>query len=235
MSNVMVIQGFGRYSDVWHPFAETSAAIASVVEELGFRVDVRLSEPGRLLDLSGVDLLVINSGGGGPGPIAPLEAAWHDAHAALGAYADGGGPMLVVHTGANTFGGWARWPELVGGQWVPGVSNHPRASIATFQAVDGAAGHPIFAGLPAGTDIDAARLRDVPVVQAYDERYSDLVLAENAVPLVAHETAGVLQVMGWQTGERVLYDGLGHDARSYRSVSRRRLLANEISWLVERS
>ena len=38
--------------------------------------------------------------------------------------------------------------------------------------------------------------------------------------------------MGWAVGDRVLFDGLGHDERSYQSESRRKLLVNEVEWLL---
>jgi len=33
-------------------------------------------------------------------------------------------------------------------------------------------------------------------------------------------------------GNNVVYDGLGHSSRSYYSASRRQLLCNEVSWLL---
>ncbi|GAE79621.1 glycosyl hydrolase [Cutibacterium acnes JCM 18920] len=38
--------------------------------------------------------------------------------------------------------------------------------------------------------------------------------------------------MCWVMGNSVVYDGLGHSPRSYYSASRRQLLCNEVSWLL---
>lgn len=51
-------------------------------------------------------------------------------------------------------------------------------------------------------------------------------------PLVQHELEGRPEVMGWAVGHRVIFDGLGHDERSYESESRRQLLVNEVTWLL---
>ena len=40
--------------------------------------------------------------------------------------------------------------------------------------------------------------------------------------------------MGWAVGDTVVYDGLGHDLSSYQSPERRRLLVNEVDWLLGR-
>lgn len=109
-------------------------------------------------------------------------------------------------------------PSFWGGQWVRGTSWHPQRCIATFEKVPGAEGHPVWQGLD--------------VVTAYDERYSDLDVHEDSVPLIHHELSEQWQVMGWAHGSNVVYDAMGHDRRSYMSETRRRYLLNEVEWLL---
>lgn len=210
------------FADPWHPFEETSPAIASVVESEGLSCVVRDVGPDSL-DTLPARLLMVNVGGGDPDRPPQPDASWTNFWDQVTTWA-AERPTLVVHTGANT--GWPGWPELIGGRWVRGVSGHPRISIATFQAVDPT--HPVFTGLPTGDGIGG--LDGVPVVTCYDERYRGLEISEDAVPLYGHDTAE-FHVCGWQFGN-VIYDGLGHDLRSYASASRRRLLANEIGVLL---
>lgn len=214
-----VFSGSGRYTDPWHPFAETSAAIAEVITGLGgWDVQVVQSEPESLTALDGVELLVINSGVGDPETLPGPDAAWARAHAELARWVERGGPVLGTHTAAATFPEWPKWPALLGGRWVRGRSMHPPRGFAAF---DLASDHPVLRGLDS--------------VEAYDERYSYLEPVGDIVPLLSHEHDGRTHVMAWihETDTvRVIYDGLGHGPESYESPSRRELLRNEIVWLT---
>jgi hypothetical protein len=101
---------------------------------------------------------------------------------------------------------------------VRGTSWHPKRCIATFGKAPGAEDYPVWTGLD--------------VVTVYDERYSDLVVHEGSTPLIRHELSEEWQVMGWAHGDNVIYDGMGHDARSYSSPSHRKFLINEVDWLL---
>jgi uncharacterized protein len=231
MARILILSGAGRYDDPWHPFAESSAGIASVAEEAGHDAEVRDVVPDATADLDAFDLLVVNTGGGGPDADLSRDPDWDASHRRIDDHARAGRPLLAVHTGLNTFRDWPGWGDLLGGLWVPGTSGHPAAGIATFQAVEGAEQHPVFAGLPHGGDI-LPELEGTPVLTARDERYSDLVLQDGITPLLCHETRPHLQTVGWARGRTVLCDALGHDGRAYLSVARRRYLANEIDWLL---
>lgn len=135
----------------------------------------------------------------------------HTAHEA-------GKPILGLHTACNTFCDWDLWSSILGGKWVLGVSGHPERSYAVFEPMPEAADHPI--------------LRGVEQVVVYDERYSDLDINPLATPLLFHETGEEFHPMCWVMGNSVVYDGLGHSPRSYYSASRRQLLCNEVSWLL---
>ena len=221
-ASVRVLSGAGRYSDPYHPFAETSDAAASILTEAGHRVEVVESlDAAALGSLSGVDLVVVNSGGGIDlkAPM-PRDEAWAEACASFGSWLDAGGRALVLHTGVNTFRDWADWPRRVGGTWTAGVSGHPLRCIATFEAAPGAEGHPILGGLTE--------------VTCYDERYWRMGLDAGSWPFLRHETDERFHDVGWISESGVVYDALGHNGRSYASPTRARLLAAEASWLLSR-
>ncbi len=218
MASVRIIDGTGRHSDPWHPFAETTPAIAATLTDAGHRVEVRDAEPQAISELSGVDLLVVNAGGGtDPRNPLPTPPEWAKAYDKLGAWLDTH-PVLAVHTGINAFRDWDRWFDICGGTWVPGVSGHPERSLAVFEPMPGAEDHPILDGLDR--------------VIAYDERYWKIDLHDGITPVLMHETFDVIYPVAWvaPTG-RAVYDALGHMGRSY-SPDRSRLLVNEAAFLM---
>lgn len=217
MARIRILTGHRRYADPWHPFAETSEAVRSVLSGAGYDVSVVVDEPSSLHIAADVDLVVANVGGQPQRVIEP-DPVWAEAHAAFGGWIRDGGLLLGLHTASNAFPDWAEWPALLGGRWVRGVSGHPERSIATFEPVPGAESHPVWAGLDA--------------VTAYDERYSDMAVFSGSQPVIQHETGETLQVAGWVKGDTVIYDSLGHNGRSYASESRVRFLLNEVAWLL---
>ena len=233
VARVLIFSGAGRYADPWHPFEETTPALASVVEELGHEVVVDRSTPQAFDALDAVDLVIVNSGGGDPAARPTPTPEWAQAHARLGAYLDAGGVLLGTHTAAAAFPDWSEWTPRFGGAWLRGTSFHPERNYALFEATPAFAAHPLFAGIEPPVGLPA--LAGVPSVLCYDERYSAMVLGPDARPHLVHETGEKTEVCGWLSGERIIYDGLGHNARSYESATRRRLLANEVSHLLSLS
>lgn len=211
-----VISGAGRYSDPWHPFAQTSAAVADLLGVHGLSVQVHPTDTGPP-DLSGVDLLVVNSGGGST---RADDEAHPDTGPLRGAVLDfvrAGGPALVVHTGSNTFYETEEWAALIGGRWVPGLSMHPPLDVSRVSVRE----HPITSALPE------------PVVR--DERYCHLQVAPSAEVLISHTHEGVEHALMWthRIGElRVIHNALGHDAEAYTGTFRRALLTRELDWLL---
>lgn len=213
---VRVLTGRDRYADPWHPFAETSEAVAALLRD-AYAVEVATDAPEALGDLAGVDLLVVNAGiGADPAhPAGPAEE-WTAAFAACERWLAGGGRVLGVHTAANAFKDWPAWPAILGGEWLPGTSMHPARGPARFDVVGD---HPITRGLTA--------------VEADDESYSFLEVADASVPLLDHAYAGTRHVMAWasRTGHAA-YCGLGHDARAYASPDTQRVVRNCAAWLL---
>lgn len=230
MARVLIFSGAGRYADPWHPFEETTGAIAAVVSDLGHQVVIDRSTPDAFVGLDEVDLVIVNSGGGDPDARPGTSPLWEGVHAQLAAYLDGGGALLGTHTAAAAFPDWPDWPRRFGGAWVRGTSFHPERSYALFEAAPAFVDHALFAGIASPSGLPA--LAGVPSVLCYDERYSAMIVGEGTSPTLVHETGERTQVCGWLTGDRVLYDGLGHNARSYESATRRQLLANEVNYLL---
>lgn len=220
---IRVIAGAGRYTDPWHPFLETSVCIADLLGDLGHQAEVVESTPETITGLAGVDLAIVNCGGNPEVELTP-DPAWSRAFGAFGRWIEDGHPILGIHAASNAFPDWPEWPELLGGRWVRGRSHHPPRTEFTFSATPANLGHPALGGLSQVTVVD--------------ERYSELELSPAAVPLLQHRLDDADQVMVWTIGDggrRAVYDGLGHNAESYDSPDRRRLLAAEVGWLLERA
>jgi hypothetical protein len=226
--SVVIFTGLSRYQDPWHPVAETSAEIAQVVRGLGLEPEMRTDEsPDALADLTGVDLLIVNSGGGGPDNPITYDAAWQPSFDSVAAYAASGSAILAVHSSANGFPEWPAWGDIIGTRWIPGTSGHPEISLAVFEADPSAITHPVFADL-----VPVTGVTERPGVICYDERYWRMPLHAENTPLLGHETQGGWYPVSWSRNGSVVFDGLGHDRRSYASAQRRQYLANEIRWLL---
>jgi len=218
---IRIVTGHGRYADPWHPFAENSAGIASVAADLDADHDVVTVTPEAIGDLDGVDVLVVNTGGGGPDAQLPPDPDWLQAFGSCEAWIRAGGPMLAVHQATNGFPDWPGYRDLLGGHWRPGTSMHPPISDAVFAPVPGAEDDPLLAGLHE--------------VRAHDERYSKLIMGDDVEIVLHHELDQQSQPVVWRRRDpalHVIVDALGHDARSYGSPTRRRLLANALTELL---
>ena len=213
---VVLTSSGGPYADAWHDLRTTSAAIAAVLAEAGFVAEVRDDVVDALEEHAGRSLLVVACSGA---PETPEQERVDAARvgAALGRHLDAGAPVLAVHSGAMAFPAVPAWHGLLGVRWVHGRSGHPDLDRCTVQVADG--DHPVTAGL---ADFSLE-----------DERYSDLDVAGDRQALVTHEHDGrthPLVLVGTTGSSRVVYDALGHDARSYLSPERRALLRREARW-----
>ncbi|HJE51115.1 MAG TPA: ThuA domain-containing protein [Tessaracoccus flavescens] len=217
MARILIASGVGPYADPWHPFERTSPVIAEILREAGHEVELRETDPGSLLDLDTFDLLVVNAGGGIADAEEEPSDSFDDDLQALKRYLENEGRVLSIHTSNGAFGQLPEWRKAVGGNWGPN-SFHPDIADAKFDPSPGGIGHLVWKGL-----------KDIEV---FDESYSGLDIDREVLPLVQHTTDGETHVMGWAVGDRVLFDGLGHDERSYQSESRRKLLVNEVEWLL---
>ena len=225
----LILSGAGRYADPWHPFAETSGRLADILGEAGFRVEVSEAVDARMAALAhpgdapdGVDtdpdLVVLNIGDpaltGTPDPEA--EALGRDG---LLAYLARGRPLLVSHVSSTSLRGVPEWEDILGGVWVRGTTFHPDYGRARIHL------HPERHEVVAG-------LADFEVE---DERYTDLRVADDVVPLATHEHEGREHPLMWARtsgSARVFYDALGHDTASYDSETHREIVRRAARWLT---
>jgi len=217
----VIVSGGGRFADPWHPFEETSAALASVLREtdLGLEVIVDDDPDTRLADLTGVDLLVTNIGNPGRSYSPAAEVADANARAGLLAYRQRGGPLLAMHSSVTSLIAMREWEDILGAIWVRGVSMHPPLDLAHVRVFPGR--HTIVAPL---TSFDVE-----------DERYSLLRVGLRTIPLATHELDGERHPLLWaheRDDARVVVDLLGHDARSYASPEHREIIARSARWLL---
>lgn len=224
----LLLSGVGRYADPWHPFAETSAALAGLLRETDYDVGIPADVDEALAELNGLaeadlpNLLVANVGlprDGKPSPGTP------DAAAGLARWLNSARPLLVSHVSSTSFLDLPEWESGLGGGWVRGQSMHPDYGPAAIHILPGSG--PLVEG--------------IPDFKLLDERYSWLRTAPGINVHATHGHEGVEHPVIWSLERkppgqvpagRTFYDALGHDAASYESPAHRELLRRAIAWLA---
>lgn len=194
---------------IFHPFAETSASVACLLEGIGVRSVIRDVPAG--LDLLGresFDLVTVNALSWSMTQ-SDKYAPFRDAHAfepsvdqcrALSRHVDGGGGLLGLHTASICFDRWARWPDILGVGWVWGRSHHPAPGYVTVSDDEGS-------------------------FEVWDELYCALSVAAGTKVLATGRTDGVADPQPVLTVRgRAAYLALGHDLTATASAGFRRLL-----------
>ena len=221
----LLLSGVGRYADPWHPFAETSAALAGLLGEAGFAVDMAedvdsalsgLAAPGGPADAGLPDLLVVNVGlprDDRPSPGTP------EASAGLRRWLADGRPLLVSHVSSTSFADAPEWETGLGGRWIRGTSMHPEYGPAAIHVLQ-----------ESGALVEGIEDFELP-----DERYSYLRTAAGIKVHATHTHEGSEHPVMWSLDRRpgrTFYDALGHDAASFQSPEHRELLLRAIAWLA---
>ncbi|MFT4210828.1 MAG: ThuA domain-containing protein [Microbacterium sp.] len=210
----VIAVGTGRYADPWHPYPAIADELATLLAEAGFEVTTEHDVDAAMAQLAGVDLLVVdagdpwrdNDGASAPGGL--------DRGALLRATERGTG-VLALHSAASSLRDYDGWFELLGGEWVPGISWHPPYGRVDVHTAD----------VPGWED-----LRDFAID---DEAYTDLRILDGDTVLAWHDRDGVHHPLVWlreTNGCRVAYDALGHDERSYAPGAHRELVAALARW-----
>lgn len=221
----VILNGSGRYADPWHPHAETSEALAELVAEAGFTVHVVDDIDAVVAAIpDDIALIVVNAGDPhGPMPegeagAAPEASVLGAANSALEAAIERGVGILAMHTAAASLRDYPAFERALGARWVRDHSWHPPIGEAAVHLV--------------GNHAIAEGLEDFAV---FDERYTDFRLDDVIEPIAEHEHDGVRHPLVWAREfgrSRLVYDALGHDARSYESAGHRALLAASLDWLA---
>jgi uncharacterized protein len=224
----LLLSGVGRYADPWHPFPETSAALAGLLREAGYDVDIPADVDAALEtlvlgeDTDLPDLLVVNVGL--PRDELPTPGT-PDAAAGLARWLDSARPLLASHVSSTSFLDLPAWEAGVGGRWVRGQSMHPEYGPAAIHVLPDSG--PLVAG--------------IPDFKLLDERYSWLRTAPGIKVHATHTHDGVHHPVMWSFERRIergksgrtFYDALGHDAASYESAEHRELLHRALAWLTD--
>jgi type 1 glutamine amidotransferase len=216
MAEILIISGAGCYSDSWHPFADTSQRLADIIAGLGHEVTISEAVEQALAHPGQPDLIVVNIGNPRePRPQSRIDAA----ERGLDRHLQRGGALLGVHVSATSMTTMTGWSQILGGHWVRGRTLHPEQDLAYI--VVHADAHPT--------------VRDLTDFTVFDERYSYLHTNPDITVLCEHSTDGRLHPIVWarEAGRaRVVYDGLGHDTRSYDSKGHLDLLRRTVAWLL---
>lgn len=216
----LILSGSGRYADPWHPFEETSAAIAGILEGRGFSVTIAPAVEPALAELAAEeawpDLLVVNVGlprDGRPSPELPA------ANSGLAVYTAGSRPLLVFHASSTSFVTSAVWTDAVGGFWNRGTSFHPDYGTSEVSVVTTAS-------------LWLKSTRDFTVD---DEKYTSLSVSPKVVVAASHVYNGCTHPLVWlheREQGRSVYDALGHDGASYASPGHVALINACLDWLL---
>ena len=216
----LLLTGVGRYADPWHPFPETTAALAGLLTDAGIAVEVANDVDAALARLDPADLwpdlLAVNVGLPRDGRPSPGTV---EAMRGLERWVEAGRPLLACHVSSTSFVDSQAWEEALGGRWVRGTSMHPEYGPAKI-LVQGCSG-PLAGG--------------IPDFEVQDERYSWLRTSPDIKVHAMHRHEGTLHPLLWSRtrgGARSFYDALGHDAASFESPEHLEMLRRAIAWLV---
>jgi type 1 glutamine amidotransferase len=138
---------------------------------------------------------------------------------AVSAHLARGGGILVVQPASGSFENWAEWPGIVGAEWhrqPAGASNPGPVQVSVRTSA-----HPITAGLGSFEVVDA-----VPEL---------VTVGPDVEPLASITVEGEDHPVLWARevgGGRVVYDGLGHDERSFSHPAHRIILCRSARWLL---
>lgn len=226
-SHALIVSG-----GIVHDFDASSAELARILAECGYRTQIRedvdevFTELGAVPDAASGPLLVMNMLRFTMelDRYAHLREEWAislspEARAGLRRFIESGGRMLAMHGASICFDDWPEWGELLGGRWVWGESGHPPLSPIDVQVRTDA--HPIVAG--------------VPDFHTEDEVYGFLELQSDIDGLAYSAHGGVDHPLLWarRVGDgSVVYDALGHDLRSLGHPAHRQIIGNAVRWLA---
>ncbi|WP_295526190.1 ThuA domain-containing protein [Novosphingobium sp. Chol11] len=216
------------YSDGYrHPFAESSAALASIAQGMGLRTTLTSSISEALTLVSGRrSILAVNAlrwsmtqAERHAADRAEWGALLDDADMArIANHVAGGGSLLAMHTAVICWDNQPGWIDLLGGGWNWDHSFHPPLGNVSAELTF------------AGAAISAGERR----FTLADEVYHNLDLASDCEVLAAADAGHGAVPVVWRrmcgTG-KVAVDTLGHDGASLQHPAHAAILAGLLEWL----
>ena len=256
MPTALILSGAGRYADPWHPFPETSARLAALAQESGWRTVITEDIDQQLASgLDEYDLLIVNAGD--PWMVTPPAPQTTSADPPTGLQC-----VLLPHDEAKPRTESLQW---AGAGLVPDQEMISRGRVNLSAAL--ARGIAVL-----GVHTAAASLRDYPEFRqvlggewvrerswhpdfgeltihpqphpftthcpeftTQDERYTDLDIDEHVKPLATTNDDDRTHLLTWTTPHptsRIIYHGLGHDQRTYDSLGHQRFLRQLMAHLL---
>jgi len=211
---------------VGHPGEDTSAILSELFAEEGIASEVTDEVDAALESLAHDqwDLLAVNALRWRmlPDRYAADRTEWAyeispGARAGIESHVAAGRGIFGAHTACICFDDWPRWGQILGGHWDWERSMHPPLDSAHIR-VEGT-DDPLLEGL---SDFDVT-----------DEVYGFLSLEPDVTPLLTGSHSGAVHPLFWRHRcgpTRVVYDALGHDARSYEPAAHCHLVRRAVRW-----
>lgn len=211
---------------IYHPFGETSAALAGLLAPLGVNSCISEDVADVVGALEHADMLCVNAlrwTMTQNDKYQPFRARWAmsldpAAQAAIGDFVRRGGALFGLHTASICFDTWPQWADVLGGGWTWGHSFHPPP--ARLQVTAGAYSFKV-------TDELYHHLSPRPDVQIL----ATAVAAQPADDDCAAQPVAWVRAHG---AGRVFYNALGHDAASLAVPGHARLITQGARWLLNR-
>ena len=216
---------------IFHPFKESSHALEKILLKEGIESEITEDiEYGlKKIDEGYYDLLTIyalrwsmKSGS----KYKPYRNQWEFNISASGQkyihkFLKKGGGIFGLHTAAICFDQWKDWISILGGKWIWGKSGHlPFGVVNTrIEAIK----HPIT--------------KNIKPFDIEDEVFADLKIAKDITPLLSAQVEGqekwypVLWARNFSNG-RIVYDALGHDARSINHPEHAKIIRRSANWAI---
>jgi type 1 glutamine amidotransferase len=224
VTNNLILSG-----GISHPFVESSAALATLLDAEGVSsviyddIDAGLTE----LRVGNYQMLTVNAlrwcmhGD----KYDPDRAQWaysisETGKVAIEQHVRNGGALLGVHTASICFDDWPQWREILGGSWQWGTSWHPPLG-------------PVKACICDAGDI-LCKAEDFEVE---DEIYTDLHLQPGVEVMMKSKGSAEYpsQALMWRHRYgrgRSVYDSLGHDAGSITQADHGQMIQSATRWLL---
>ena len=216
---------------IFHPFKESSHALEKILLKEGIESEITEDiEYGlKKIDEWYYDLLTIYAlrwSMKNGSKYKPYRNQWEFNISASGQkyihkFLKKGGGIFGLHTAAICFDQWKDWISILGGKWIWGKSGHLPFGVVNTRTET--IKHPIT--------------KNIKPFDIEDEVFADLKIAKDITPLLSAQVEGqekwypVLWARNFSNG-RIVYDALGHDARSINHPEHAKIIRRSANWAI---